>query len=372
MQSHDPAAEGLDRLLWALVSELATSGQRRGLVSHLIASPEFAQMRSTWDPALRLADDRAHTSDEAFVRVAYLRLMGRAADEAGLKHFTAALAAGQTRVSVLRSLVTSPEFERRYRSLPRDTQLCELANPAKWDNEEWVNILRSLGLADDKLAMHRKPYEFAQLIFGCRRLGVLREDAQVVSIGAGHERVLYWLANHVRRVVATDLYEGVWQHIQSREGDPNVLRDPDAYAPFPYRRDHLVFMRMDGRRLAFRDGTFDLAYSLSSIEHFGGIDGAVAALREMGRVLKRGGILALATEYLLSGPRHEETFTPDEINTLIERSGLEPVEPIDTGVYRRYSTMPVDLYGTPFQSPHMVLRFNESVFTTVMVFLRKA
>ena len=56
--------------------------------------------------------------------------------------------------------------------VPRDTQLCELANPAKWDNEEWVDILRSLGLSDDKRLMHRKPYEFAQLIFGGRRLGV--------------------------------------------------------------------------------------------------------------------------------------------------------------------------------------------------------
>ena len=61
--------------------------------------------------------------------------------------------------------------------MPRDTQLCELANPAKWDNEEWLDILRSLGLSDDKLSMHRKPYEFTQLLFGCRRLGALRDDA---------------------------------------------------------------------------------------------------------------------------------------------------------------------------------------------------
>ena len=54
--------------------------------------------------------------------------------------------------------------------LLRDIQLCELANPAKWDNEEWLGILRSLGLSDDKLSMHRKPYEFTQLLFGCRRL----------------------------------------------------------------------------------------------------------------------------------------------------------------------------------------------------------
>jgi len=188
---------------------------------------------------------------------------------------------------VVRALLHSPEFGQRPRRVPRDTQLCELANPAKWDNEEWVAILRSLELSDDKRLMHRKPYEFAQLIFGCRRLGVLDGTAAVLSVGAGHEGVLYWLANHVGRVVATDLYEGVWQDVQGREGDPNVLSNPEAYAPFPYRRDRLIFMRMDGRRLAFADGSFDVAYSLSSIEHFGGVENAWATLREMGRVLRR-------------------------------------------------------------------------------------
>ncbi len=65
----------------------------------------------------------------------------------------------------MRALIQSPEFAQRSARVPRDTQLCELANPAKWDNEEWVEILRSLGLSDDKRLMHRKPYEFAQLDF---------------------------------------------------------------------------------------------------------------------------------------------------------------------------------------------------------------
>ena len=261
---------------------------------------------------------------------------GRAADEGGLRHYVGAIAAGDRRSQVVRALGMSEEFDRRHHDLApqsgvllRDIQLCELANPAKWDNEEWLDILRSLGLSDDKLSMHRKPYEFTQLLFGCRRLGALREDSSVISVGAGHELVLYWLANHVRRVIATDMYEGVWQDVQGREGDPDVINRPDEYAPFPYRRDHLTFMKMDGRQLAFRDGTFDIAYSLSSIEHFGGVDGAAATIREMGRVLKPGGILALATEYVLGGPPHEETFLPQQIASLVDQPGLELVQPID-------------------------------------------
>jgi SAM-dependent methyltransferase len=128
---------------------------------------------------------------------------------------------------------------------------------------------------------------------------------------------------------------------------------------------------MDGRALGLRDDSFDIAYSLSSIEHVGGFDGAAGALREMGRVVRRGGIVAIATEYVLGGPPHEETFQPDELRALIRQPGLELVEPVDERVYDRYEYSAVDLYANPYQSPHMVVRFGETVFTTVMVFLRK-
>lgn len=363
-----------------------TADARRTLLMRLLASPEFLKVRQAWladrepygDPA---ATERGLVQVGAprdFVARAYECLLGRPADEGGLTHYASAIERGDSRRQVLKALGTSDEFNRHHQqiapqsgALLRDTQLCELANPAKWDNDEWLDILRSLGLSDDKLSMHRKPYEFTQLIYGCQRLGALREDSDILSVGAGHELVLYWLANQARRVVATDMYEGVWQDVQGREGDPEVLHRPEDYAPFPYRKDHLSFMKMDGRQLAFQDHTFDIAYSLSSIEHFGGLEGAAATVREMGRVLKPGGILAIATEYVLNGPPHDETFQPEEIARLLDQPGLDLVEPIDDRVYRRYAYSAIDLYRNPYQTPHMVVRFNDTVFTTVMAFLRK-
>ena len=362
-----------------------TPDARRTLLYRLLSSPEFHRIRTSWREPVEFKG-REHLEralgalgpDAAFVKRAYECLLGRPADDSGLRHYAGALHAGETRTNVVRTLVLSEEFDRHLHELApqngvilRDTQLCELANPAKWDNEEGLDILRSLCLSDEKLAMHRKPYEFTQLIFGSRRLGALRENSQVLSVGAGHELVLYWLANHAHRVVATDMYGGVWQDVQGREGDPGVMRRPEDYAPLPYRRDHLVFMKMDGRHLAFCDGTFDLAYSLSSIEHFGGLTGAIATIREMTRALKPGGILALATEYVLGGPPHAETFQPHEFAELIDQPGLDLVQPVDEHVYRRYEYAAVDLYKNPNQSPHMVVRFNDTVFTTVMVFLRR-
>jgi SAM-dependent methyltransferase len=363
------------------------SGEERAVVLRLLSSPEFRLIHGGWtggsginrDPGAHEAGLRTLGSHEQFVRRAYIDLFDREADAAGLAHYVEALSRGLSRVDLLRTFVLSDEFSRRYEDFapgggftPRDVQLCELANPAKWDNPEWMAVLRSLqALPDHKLAMHRKTYEFTQLLFGFERLGALRESARILSVGAGHECVLYWLANHVRQVVATDLYEGRWQSESAKEGDAGVLEQPWDYAPFAYRREHLTFLRMDGRRLAFRDGAFDAVYSLSSIEHFGGVAGAREAIDEMARVLAPGGVAAMATEYLLDGQPSHETFTPAQIRELFERPDVRLVQAIDERVYQRYEYPIVDLRRNRHETPHMVVRDHDSVFTSVMVFLQK-
>jgi SAM-dependent methyltransferase len=362
------------------------AGGAGALTIRLLSSPEFRLIHDALkddrdtgrDPDRQEQSLRRVGDDERFVDLAYELLLGRPADPGGRHHYVGALRAGDTRSSILRSLILSPEFEERYRRLapqggviPRDTQLCELANPAKWDNPEWLALLRSFGLPHDKVSMHRKKYEFAQLAFGLKKLGLLREGVRVVSVGAGHEPVLFWLANRVGQVIATDMYEGVWQNVQSREGDAGVLQNPRDYAPFSYREERLIFLKMDALHLGLRSECADVVYSLSSIEHFGGVSGATRAIDEMARLLRPGGLLALATEFVISGPPHPETFMPSEFERLIDRVDLVPVGPFDRHVYSRYEYSAVDLYGNPHQTPHMVVRFNDTVFTTAFVFLRK-
>jgi SAM-dependent methyltransferase len=316
----------------------------------------------------------------AFVSDCYVRLLGRPADEEGLAHYAARLADGSLSGESLEEILrTSDEYLERQRRLtpaaarvPRDVQLCELANPAKWDNPEWLAILKSLASAPvEKAQMHRKAYELTQTVFGLDRLGRLTQTASILSVGAGHEPILYWLANHAGKIVATDLYDGEWQSKFSREGDPGVLEDPGRFAPFPYRRERLAFVRMDGSRLAFRDRCFDVVYSLSSIEHFGGADGARASVSEMARVLKPGGILALATEWCVRGTAHGEIFSPQDVGRIIDQPDLRLVQPIDDRVWDRYETPPVDLRVDRFQSPHMLLKHDAAIFTTVFMFLEK-
>ena len=318
-------------------------------------------------------------ADRAFIGHCYETFLGRPADDDGLSHYLERLAAGMPRTSLEEILRASDEYLERQRRLtpaaariPRDVQLCELANPAKWDNPEWLAGLRSLASAPiEKAQMHRKAYELAQTIFGLTRLGRITESARVLSVGAGHEPLLYWLANHVGRVIATDLYDGAWQSAFAREGDPDVLRDPSSFAPFPYRQDRLLFLRMDGSTLAFRDESFDVAYSLSSVEQFGGVVGARRSVADIARVLKPGGILALATEWCVRGTAAGEVFSPAEVRQIIDHPSLRLVQPIDERVWDRYEMDPVDLRVDRFQTPHMLLKHDGSIFTSVFVFLEK-
>ena len=70
-------------------------------------------------------------------------------------------------------------------------------------------------------------------------------------------------------------------------------------------------------------------------------------------------------------PPREEVFTPDEIGHILGVPGMRPVEPIDGDVWRRYEAVPVDLQANPFETPHMLVRIEDTVFTSVLVFLRK-
>lgn len=357
-----------------LLKRLLVSGEFRLLLEAVRRNADTGRNTGVVHEGLQALGD-----DREFVTSAFRLLLDREPDAGGRAFYEGRLAQGELRLSVLKSLLCCEEFHDRYRRIapqvgfvPRDSQLCELANPAKWDNPEWMALLESLeAVPADKPSMHRKAYEFTQLLFGLTRLGQLHGAAEILSVGAGHEPVLYWLANRVRRVVATDLYAGAWQSEGAMEGDAGVLADPAAFAPFDYPRERLVFLPMAGQALAFPAGQFDSVYSLSSVEHFGGLAGARAAVAEMARVLKPGGVLALATEYVLSGPPHHEAFLPAQVRALIEHPLLALVEPVDERVWCRYEHVAVDLRANPHQTPHMVVTDLGTVFTSVMLFLRR-
>lgn len=62
-------------------------------------------------------------------------------------------------------------------------------------------------------------------------------------------------------------------------------------------RGSAVFSIQDARSLGYPDNTFDVVYSMSVAEHIEGRDGDSVAIREMARVLKPGGTLAVSVPF---------------------------------------------------------------------------
>jgi SAM-dependent methyltransferase len=259
--------------------------------------------------------------------------------------------------------------------------------------------------------LHRKYWEYATLTLFLQDVGWLDEETDVLSVGAGHEEVLYWLCNRVRRVVATDIYgEG---DFADREADDSMLTNPSAFAPYPYREDRLDVRKLDARALQFDDDSFDVVFSLSSIEHFGSPRDIARASSEIGRVLRPGGYAFIVTECftgshvlnskliqtairIITFGRHCEkatprrrsidVFTPKELLSRIVRpSGLRLVQPIDLSLSAPTHDNVVRCLGGRFDFPnepfpHIVveaqgsalgLRGRTASFTSIALALQK-
>lgn len=254
--------------------------------------------------------------------------------------------------------------------------------------------------------VERKQWERAMLAGVLTESGRLAANSAVLGIGAGSEPVVFWLANRAARVVATDIYgEGKFSGLEAAE---SMLRNPSAFAPVAYPHERLLVRRMDARTLDFADATFDVVYSLSSIEHFGSAPEIARSASEMGRVLAPGGIAVVVTECLVR--RHPLDSAPAEtlvrlatrgrrragahlrqrvalgeaftLHELIERivapSGLRLIQRVDRSLsaacWDNVTTVHPGGRLEPASGsvhPHVLLRVSRSVFTSICLVLEK-
>ena len=252
---------------------------------------------------------------------------------------------------------------------PRRVPLNKVCRVSDAGNPLWRRGYADLAFPEGRDTFHRKIWEFNQALYGLRTLGRLAPESNALGIGCGHEELMYFLANRVARVVATDLYEGSYL---GGESEADILEHPEKYAPFNYRTAHLEVRRMNGLSLDAPDASFDFVFCLSSIEHFGRRRDKLQALVEMSRVLKPRGVAVVTTELVLNrlggGPQY---FSVGTLASLIRQAGFVLNEPLDLHVEQEYAAQPLALPMDAFTTPHVVLRNFNTIYTSVSLFLMK-
>lgn len=173
---------------------------------------------------------------------------------------------------------------------------------------------------------NRKAWEIQMAMDTLTDLGAVHPDAEILGVGAGKESTIFHLSNRVKRVFATDLYAdaGIW----GKHAPTSMLVNPSSSAgTMAHNRRRIVTQHVDMLDLPYEDDSFDGIFSSGSIEHVGAFEQVSQAAREIGRVLKPGGVASISTEWKLSGDGHGWDgvllFDPETlVRYIVEPSGL--------------------------------------------------
>ena len=225
--------------------------------------------------------------------------------------------------------------------------------------------------------VYRKGWEWTHCVYGLDKLCALNPSVSGLGVGAGREPLIFYFGDRVRHVAALDLYGNeTWSRASGREADSDVVKHPERWCPKAMDFSRIEFVNSSGTEIPAQDGKFDFCWSLSSIEHFGGHRAAAKAMREMSRVTRSGGIIALATEFLLLPEyQHPEYFNRNDLNRWIIDAApdLELTHEID------WNTLPYEYLVDSVPLPngvhrlrrHVVLNDGEVQWTSIMIFFRK-
>jgi SAM-dependent methyltransferase len=197
---------------------------------------------------------------------------------------------------------------------------------------------RKFGSAPDAIIPDSKQWECAMALRALDEAGVAGKGSLIAGIGAGAEATIFALARRGCLVFPTDRYlqRSVWSDV----APAGMLIDPAQYCPLDVPRGNILPVNSNALWLNLPSNTFDGVFSSGSIEHFGSLANVGIAAREIGRILKPGGVASIATEFRLEGPADRPWFDDNVIlfteemlrRHIIEPSGLTLRDGLSTAV----------------------------------------
>jgi SAM-dependent methyltransferase len=249
------------------------------------------------------------------------------------------------------------------------------------------NRLASLEGYNDFGIHYRKDWEIEMALKSLHDLGGAHPNANILGVGAGTERTIFELANaqSAALVTPTDIYlaPGVWADWHGEK----FMKNPHAFAPegLTYDPARIIPMHVDMCEMPYDDEVYDAVFSSGSIEHVGksGIfdtDAISKAAKEIGRVLKKGGIASISTEFKVSGEGwgfgHVRLFSREDIlRYIVEPSGLEIVGEIDWdyhGDLNDYAELADAVNSPKAEENKPLLRHDGFLFTSIHLVLKRS
>ncbi len=230
-------------------------------------------------------------------------------------------------------------------------------------------------LALDPEDTDRKIWEKSAVLHIVRSYGFLDSKKKGLGIGVGTESLPFFFSTHCDMIVGVDKYKSkVWQSAGLSAEDVYVT------APVPYDHDKLTFVDCDMRSLEFQDEEFDFVWSVSAIEHVSTTDEYLRTFSEISRVLKKGGMAFITTEWNLV-PRNP-VYTSDLIVLdrvlypwLIANIGnMRPVEKLNPNQPRSFSHVMAAKFCDPLgrtTRPCINIMSGGSFLTPVLLIFKK-
>lgn len=192
------------------------------------------------------------------------------------------------------------------------------------------------GMASGPRILDPKQWQCAMTLRVLDRERVASPGHLIAAVGAGTEATLFALARRGAVVFAVDRYleRTAWSDV----APAGMLIDPLQYSPTGHPRGHVIPVHSSALALNLPSGTFDAVFSNGAIEHFGSLANVAIAAREIGRILKPGGVATIATEFRVDGPDDRRwfdndtmLFTPELLQRhVVQPSGLVARDPLVT------------------------------------------